>query len=441
MDVLSQREVALLKMTGHGGLHELFRRCSLAVLISGSYQDDPQEILARHRDFDINVVQQDRGIKLEVVNAPREAFVDGQMIDGVRKMLFDVLRDIVYVNTQIGAGDFDFSTSEGITHAVFSMLRHAGVLWPGADPNVVVCWGGHSISREEYEYTKSVGYELGLRHLHICTGCGPGAMKGPMKGASVGHRKQRNHTARYVGISEPGIIAAESPNPIVNQLIIMPDIEKRLEAFVRFGHGVIVFPGGVGTAEEILYLLGLLLEPKNRNLPLPVVFSGPRHCEAYFERIDDFIGATLGPEAQRRYEIIIDDPPAVARRMVAGMGDVKEQRKRVKDAFFFNWALEVPHRFQMPFEPTHENMANLALHRDQELHELAANLRQAFSGIVAGNVKEDGMRRIQQYGKFRIHGDREIMRKLDGLLASFVDQQRMKLPGPVYVPCYEIVAD
>ncbi len=33
--------------------------------------------------------------------------------------------------------------------------------------------------------------------------------------------------------SEPGIIAAESPNPIVNQLVIMPDIEKRLEAFVR----------------------------------------------------------------------------------------------------------------------------------------------------------------------------------------------------------------
>ena len=48
----------------------------------------------------------------------------------------------------------------------------------------------------------------------------------------------------------------------------MPDIEKRLEAFVRLGHGIVVFPGGVGTAEEILYLLGILLHPDNKR-PAP----------------------------------------------------------------------------------------------------------------------------------------------------------------------------
>jgi predicted Rossmann-fold nucleotide-binding protein len=32
---------------------------------------------------------------------------------------------------------------------------------------MVVCWGGHSIGRHEYEYTKKVGYELGLRGLNI----------------------------------------------------------------------------------------------------------------------------------------------------------------------------------------------------------------------------------------------------------------------------------
>jgi predicted Rossmann-fold nucleotide-binding protein len=67
-------------------------------------------------------------------------------------------------------------------------------------------------------------------------------MKGPMKGATIGHAKQRLHNGRYLGITEPGIIAAESPNPIVNDLVIMPDIEKRLEAFVRAGHGIVVFP-------------------------------------------------------------------------------------------------------------------------------------------------------------------------------------------------------
>ena len=36
-----------------------------------------------------------------------------------------------------------------------------------------------------------------------------------------------------MGLTEPGIITAEAPNPIVNELVILPDIEKRLEAFVR----------------------------------------------------------------------------------------------------------------------------------------------------------------------------------------------------------------
>ncbi len=169
------------------------------------------------------------------------------------------------------------------------------------NPNMVVCWGGHSISREEYDYSKTVGYEIGLRDMDICTGCGPGAMKGPMKGATIGHAKQRIPTGRYLGITEPGIIAAEAPNPIVNDLVIMPDIEKRLEAFVRIGHGIVVFPGGAGTAEEILYILGILLHPDNAELPFPLIFTGPASAADYFRQIDHFIGVTLGPEAQKLY--------------------------------------------------------------------------------------------------------------------------------------------
>ena len=125
-------------------------------------------------------------------------------------------------------------------------------------------------------------------------------MKGPMKGATIGHSKQRIVNGRYLGVTEPGIIAAESPNPIVSQLVIMPDIEKRLEAFVRLGHGIVIFPGGAGTAEEILYLLGILLDPANSDMPFPVVFTGPADCEDVLPQIHDFIGATLGRELRSR---------------------------------------------------------------------------------------------------------------------------------------------
>jgi predicted Rossmann-fold nucleotide-binding protein len=385
-------------------------------------------------------VQQERGIKLEIKGAPVSAFVDGRMIKGINEHLFAVLRDIVYVSDEIDNNSkFNMNDSEGITNAVFHILRNARIMIPRTYPNLVVCWGGHSIKRKEYDYTKEVGHEMGLRGLDICTGCGPGAMKGPMKGAAIGHAKQRINDGQYIGISEPGIIAAESPNPIVNDLVIMPDIEKRLEAFVRTTHGVVVFPGGAGTAEEILYLLGILLHPDNKDIPFPFILTGPENSKEYFNEINEFIAVTLGVEAQQRYKIIIDDPSLVAREIKAGIDQVYNFRREKSDAYYYNWLLKIEHEFQKPFAPTHENMLNLELHKNQERHLLAANLRRAFSGIVAGNVKDEGIRVIEEHGHFEIRGNTDIMDPLDSLLNSFVEQQRMKLPGKKYTPCYRII--
>jgi pyrimidine/purine-5'-nucleotide nucleosidase len=281
---------------------------------------------------------------------------------------------------------------------------------------------------------------MGLRGLDVCTGCGPGAMKGPMKGATIGHAKQRIEHGRYIGITEPGIIAAEPPNPIVNQLVIMPDIEKRLEAFVRLAHGIVVFPGGAGTAEEILYLIGILLDPDNRDQPFPVILTGPRASAPYFEQIQRFIDGTLGEAAMRRLTVVIDDPAEVARHMVKGVAGVREFRRRRNDSYNFNWLLAIRPELQQPFEVTHESMRALDLTREQPVHQLAANLRRAFSGIVTGNVKEAGIQAIERFGPYELNGDPGIVVLLGELLAAFVAQQRMKLPGSTYRPVYRLVA-
>ncbi len=442
LNVLSKIEVEKLldSSASNSALFHLFRSCSLAVLSHGDYTDDAKELLERHKTFDIRVIQQERGIKLEVKNAPASAFVDGKMIRGINEHLFAVLRDIIYANdTILDNPKFDLETSDGITNAVFHILRNAGIFQHCNKPDLVVCWGGHSISPTEYEYTKEVGYQLGLRELNICTGCGPGAMKGPMKGATFGHGKQRICNGQYLGITEPGIIAAESPNPIVNDLVILPDIEKRLEAFVRAGHGIVVFPGGAGTTEEILYILGVLLHPDNKYIPFPVIFSAPESSRDYFAQIDEFIGHTLGEKAQQRYQIIIDDPEKVAKEMKKGLKKVRNFRRNNSDAFYFNWLLKIDKEFQSTFEPTHKNMSELDLSKDLDTHLLAANLRRAFSGIVAGNVKDEGIRAIEEKGLFELQGDTEIMERMDILLKSFVSQQRMKLPGTEYIPCYKII--
>jgi len=440
MDLLSQLEVERLKNTASSDLYQLYRNCTLAVLNSGSHTDNSKELLDKYESFDVNVVRRERGIKLELTNPPEHAFVDGEIIKGIQEHLFSVLRDIVYVNMHLAdAQRLNLTNPTHITNLVFGILRNARALTPGIEPSLVVCWGGHSINGVEYQYTREVGNELGLRELNICTGCGPGAMEGPMKGAAIGHAKQRYTQQRYLGLTEPSIIAAEPPNPIVNELVIMPDIEKRLEAFVRMAHGIVIFPGGPGTAEELLYILGIMMHPDNADQPMPIVLTGPKESEEYFRSIDEFVRDTLGEEGQKHYEIVIDDPAEVARIMKRSMDSVRLHRKEKGDAYSFNWSLKIEPNFQLPFDPTHESMEQLDLSLDQEPQVLAANLRQAFSGIVAGNVKAEGIREIERRGPFTINGDPVLMKKLDKLLQDFVEQHRMKLPGGSgYEPCYRI---
>jgi len=411
MELLSQKEIGVLteaaRSPEHMELLETFRRCALAVLNTGNDGDDAHELFQEYANFQIEVSRRTRGLKLLVRNAPRVAFVDGRMVEGVREHLFAVLRDVVYTASEVqGSPLYDQGDSRSLTDGVFQILRNARLLDPDQRPNLVVCWGGHSIARDEYEYTKEVGYHLGLRLLDICTGCGPGAM-----------------------------------NPMVNHLVIMPDIEKRLEAFVRLGHGIIVFPGGVGTAEEVLYLLGILMDPANAEQELPLIFTGPKKSAAYFEELDQLIVTVLGEEARKHYKVIVGDARGVARRMARSVKKVRNQRRNSGDAYYFNWQLHIPEGHQQPFDATHENVQELALHRDLPAHELAVNLRRVFSAIVSGNVKADGIARIKEHGKFEIHGDATLMGALDKVLRSFVEQGRMKLNGKDYEPCYRVVAD
>lgn len=438
LKLLSHHEIAGV-MASNDQVSQLFRECALAILNTGNEQDDATEALATYADFDIRVISESRGIKLEVLNSPASAFVDGKMIRGIQDHLFAVLRDVVFTHHKLSRGAAqELEPGSSITDRVFRILRNAEVVMPDQTPNMVVCWGGHSIDRLEYDYSKLVGYHLGLRGVDIATGCGIGAMKGPMKGAVVGHGKQQIRDGRYIGISEPGIIASESPNPTVNELVILPDIEKRLEAFVRLAHCVIVFPGGAGTAEEVLYLLGILMHPDNKEVPVPLIFAAPEGREEYFSRLDAFIRITLGVEATRFYDIVIGKPEKVAKLARNHIKSVLNYRRQSQESFAFNWQLHIARELQAPFTPDHDSMANLQLNTSLPVHELAAQLRCAFSGIVAGNVKAYGVQQVAANGPYLLRAEKQLMTCLDALLQSYVTQGRMKLSSETYHPCYRL---
>ena len=183
----------------------------------------------------------------------------------------------------------------------------------------------------------------------------------------------------------------------------------------------------------------LLLDPGNRGIELPLVFTGPENSKAYFTELNAFVKLSLGESVADRYRIIIDDAAEVGRYVGRVVRDVRKQRRRDGDAYYFNWLLNVPRAHQTPFEVNHENVCALNLSRDLPAHELAVNLRRAFSAVVTGNVKDHGIRMIASEGPFEIRADKTLAEALDRLLRQFVIQGRMKLAG-VYEPCYRVVA-
>ncbi len=447
MALLTQNEADSISLSSKGKLYDLYRNCSLAVLNSGNLTDNSKELLENYENFEINVLRNERGLKIELINPPESSVVDGRIIKTLRNHLYSVLRDLVqikiYKETYEKNVRPSFNTEgEFITNSIFMLLRNAQVMQPGTKPNLAVCWGGHSISRLEYDYAYDVGIELGLRKIDICTGCGPGIMEAPMKGSMVGHSQQcACHQCRLVGLTEPSIIAAEPPNAMVSDLVILPDIEKRLEAFVRLGHVLIVFPGGPGTAEELLYILSIKLMEENRRTVMPLILTGNEESRPYFEALENFLVKCFGEDITRMYKLIINDPKAVACEVRKNLDTVYDHRTIIHDSYCFNWALKIPEELQHPMDVTHENMAALNLHRNQEPWKLAANLRAAFSGIVTGNVKEKGITLVAQKGPFTLHGDEDILDSMEKLLNDFIEQKRILLSQREYKPCYVLKKD
>ncbi|WP_410962691.1 pyrimidine/purine nucleosidase domain-containing protein, partial [Salmonella sp. ZJHZ20_0179] len=72
--------------------YKLFRNCALAVLNVGSHTDSSSEIYNKYEDFDIRLLSRERGIKIELLNPPTTAFVDGEIITGIHEHIFSVIR-------------------------------------------------------------------------------------------------------------------------------------------------------------------------------------------------------------------------------------------------------------------------------------------------------------------------------------------------------------
>src|SRR3546814_18315429 len=105
-------------------MHDLLRRCTPAVLTTGSTSDDPRAAQELYPDFDIEVRQQDRGLRNDLKNAPAIASVDGAIIRGLAEMLAAVVPALVYTALE-PAPEYpdELRPSPAVTHAAIRPLH------------------------------------------------------------------------------------------------------------------------------------------------------------------------------------------------------------------------------------------------------------------------------------------------------------------------------
>lgn len=422
-----------------GIIQDRLRDCLLGILGAEDSMNQSRDLKSQYPNFTAKLTREKQSIKLELKDAPANAFVDGEIIGMRKRHVAAAIRDLAW---QAHHFDDAFDSSKRSALAE-KMTKDAGLLerqriiqhHVSRDAYQVVFQGGHTVGPAEYKYCKLVGEEFGLRGWEGISGGGPGTMRGTLRGNKKGFDEQLMR-GRQMGFSAPEIIAVEPPNIWVTDLMILPDIELRLEAFARKMHAIVFLPGGIGTMEELLIQLGTKLDERNRDQLWPIAVTAEN--ERFPADINEFIGTVLGDTASKAYQTIIGSPKGVAEFVTGLKPEIDLARDYNDDAHEWNRSLVIPEEFQAPFHPTHANMEALELTTSQPIGKLAAQLRMLCKGLVHGSITELGMQQIKEHGKFKIHGDRKILDALDTLLNKFIAQKRIK--ADFYEPCYEFVA-
>ena len=150
---------------------------------------------------------------------------------------------------------------------------------------IVTVFGGAQ-AKEETEYTKKANdfaRRCAQKGISVVTGGGPGIMKAATCGAA-GVRK-KGEKLQTLGISVSGV-DEDFVNPCSDVLRVNYFFMRKW-LLIRYSLGFVIFPGGVGTMDELFDLLNMI---KHHRIPeLPVVLVGT----SYWEPIVQWFRAAL----------------------------------------------------------------------------------------------------------------------------------------------------
>jgi len=160
-----------------------------------------------------------------------------------------------------------------------------------------------------YRFAREAARLLGEAGFSIITGGGPGIME-------AGNRGARDAGAISVGLNIE-LPHEQAPNPYQDIALTFEHFFTRKVMFVRYATGLVVFPGGYGTLDEVFEALNLIITAKISHFP--VVLAGSGHWSGL---VDWMHSRIVGEGMLRPQELalmhLIDDPREIVELMLHG---------------------------------------------------------------------------------------------------------------------------
>jgi uncharacterized protein (TIGR00730 family) len=195
----------------------------------------------------------------------------------------------------------------------FRALSHVG--------KAVSIFGSARTSRHDpsYALARDVARRLGERGFAIITGGGPGIM-------AAGNEGAREAGAPSIGL-DIELPREENVNEWVDLELRFHYFFTRKVMFVRYASAFVVFPGGLGTLDELFEALTLIQTEKIHEFP--VILMGTDYWRGLRRWLEDtvLVAGNIDPEDLDRMRVT-DDPDEVVRLVE----ETKHRRPRRPEA-------------------------------------------------------------------------------------------------------------
>lgn len=197
----------------------------------------------------------------------------------------------------------------------WQVLRIQGEFMKGFDtfselPPCISVFGSARTKTDNPYYLEAekVGQLLVQNGFGVITGGGPGIMEAANKGAY----EEPNGTSVGVGIELP---FEASMNPYINVGVENRYFFTRKVMFLKYSQGFVIFPGGLGTLDELFE--ALTLAQCGHNIKYPIILFGKK----YWQGLIDWMQNTLwtnGAISQKDFDLfrVVDTAEEAVEKIV-----------------------------------------------------------------------------------------------------------------------------